>query len=476
MLNGAMGFQFVNVHFSGFQGDAISLWDCYGTIINTTTGGGTTTGRHIGIHRACYETQVIAANNRTYTLSPIIVYTEQYQVPSGPLLTLTPEYTKFVDTHCWTSAAPAQAIDLEGALNVNLTSCTFDGPATLYSTGTRYTAPTNNVLADTGASSGVVSVGVAAPVENTGTATNPVIAITPGTNGYVLTTTGGVVGWASPGASGVTAVTASSPLASSGGATPNITITSPLPVTNGGTGTATPSLVAGTNITVTGTWPNQTVNSTASGGGLPFAVVQETFYSQLANSTSFTFPFPKTATSGNTILIILAYDSTQTVTPSVAYTTGFTVTTPTYNGLKALLRVSNGTETSFTCAAFSTVDNFAAYMYEFSGSHSFDQHSTGTTANQNVYSAILPSITPTSGAMVFGAGCFIPANYCTSNVSSGGDKVIPISVMGIASARVLVGCVYAAASTGAATVPPTIGVSSAGYGTDGFAYASFSII
>lgn len=37
-----------------------------------------------------------------------------------------------------------------------------------------------------------------------------------------------------------------------------------LPVVNGGSGTATPSLVAGTNITVSGTWPNQTIN--AAGG------------------------------------------------------------------------------------------------------------------------------------------------------------------------------------------------------------------
>ena len=40
-----------------------------------------------------------------------------------------------------------------------------------------------------------------------------------------------------------------------------------LDVANGGTGTATPALVAGTNVTVTGTWPNQTINSTASGSG-----------------------------------------------------------------------------------------------------------------------------------------------------------------------------------------------------------------
>lgn len=38
-----------------------------------------------------------------------------------------------------------------------------------------------------------------------------------------------------------------------------------LPVANGGTGTATPSLVAGTDISITGTWPNQTINATGSG-------------------------------------------------------------------------------------------------------------------------------------------------------------------------------------------------------------------
>ena len=44
-------------------------------------------------------------------------------------------------------------------------------------------------------------------------------------------------------------------------------VTGLLPVANGGSGTATPSLVAGTNVTVSGTWPNQTVNATAGGTG-----------------------------------------------------------------------------------------------------------------------------------------------------------------------------------------------------------------
>lgn len=41
----------------------------------------------------------------------------------------------------------------------------------------------------------------------------------------------------------------------------------PLSVANGGSGTASPAIVAGTNVTVTGSWPNQTINSSGGGGG-----------------------------------------------------------------------------------------------------------------------------------------------------------------------------------------------------------------
>jgi hypothetical protein len=48
-------------------------------------------------------------------------------------------------------------------------------------------------------------------------------------------------------------------------------VTGILPVANGGTATATPSLVQGTGITITGTWPNQTI-ATSGGGGTVTAV------------------------------------------------------------------------------------------------------------------------------------------------------------------------------------------------------------
>ena len=40
-------------------------------------------------------------------------------------------------------------------------------------------------------------------------------------------------------------------------------VTGILPVANGGTGTASPGLVAGSNVTISGTWPNQTIAATA---------------------------------------------------------------------------------------------------------------------------------------------------------------------------------------------------------------------
>ena len=91
-----------------------------------------------------------------------------------------------------------------------------------------------------------------------------------------------------------------------------------LPIANGGTGTATPGLVEGTNVTITGTWPNQTVNS--SGGGTPGGTNGQV---QFNNSGAFggftlggdcTFSEPNiTCTTSNGIPIVTT-TGTQTLT------------------------------------------------------------------------------------------------------------------------------------------------------------------
>ena len=89
--------------------------------------------------------------------------------------------------------------------------------------------------------------------------------------GQVLTAptiSGGIVTagvCASSGGGGtVTAVTGSGNISSSGGTTPNITFAGTLPIANGGTGTASPSLVAGSGINISGSWPNNTIALTGT--------------------------------------------------------------------------------------------------------------------------------------------------------------------------------------------------------------------
>lgn len=129
----------------------------------------------------------------------------------------------------------------QNANNVNITGGTISGV-------TLSTTLTANVTGTSGFLSGQVLSSDGSKLQ----------ALTLGTmatqNANSVSITGGTI-------SGVTGLAAS-------GANSDITslsgLTTPLSVAQGGSGTATPSLVAGTNISVSGTWPNQTINSTAN--------------------------------------------------------------------------------------------------------------------------------------------------------------------------------------------------------------------
>ncbi len=94
----------------------------------------------------------------------------------------------------------------------------------------------------------------------------------------------------------------------------------PLPVVNGGTGTTTPSLVEGANVTISGTWPNQTVNATGGGGSGTVTSVDMTVPTGLAISGN-----PIT-TSGTLTLTFASGYSIPTTANQTNWTTAYTQT------------------------------------------------------------------------------------------------------------------------------------------------------
>jgi len=164
----------------------------------------------------------------------------------------------------------------------------------------------------------------------------------------------------SGGTTGLT--TTGSPITTTG----TITLGGTLAVASGGTGTATPSLVAGTNITsITGTWPNQTIN--ASGGAGTVTSVAATAGTGISVSGS-----PIT-TSGTLTITNTAPDQTVALTGGTGITTSgtypnFTITNSAPDQTVALTQggttTITGTYPNFT---ISSADQFQGTVTSVTG-------------------------------------------------------------------------------------------------------------
>jgi hypothetical protein len=174
-------------------------------------------------------------------------------------------------------------LTLGGTLaNVNLTSqVTGTLPVLNGGTGVTTSTGTGSVVL----SAGPTFTGIpAAPTAATNTNTTQ-IATTAFVQNQIGAISAGVVSF-SGGSTGLTPATATTGAVTLGGI---------LDVDNGGTGTATPALVAGTNVTITGTWPNQTINSSNSGGTVTAVTASAPITSSGGTTPNLTFLAPGTA-------------------------------------------------------------------------------------------------------------------------------------------------------------------------------------
>lgn len=175
-------------------------------------------------------------------------------------------------------------------------------------------------------------------------------------------------------------------------------VTGLLPIANGGTGTATPALVEGTNVTITGTWPNQTINA-AGIGNLTGAVTSVGTVTSLGSFTSANLAGALTDETGSGAAVFAT--SPTLVTPNLG--TPSTLVGTNITGTAAGLTAGNVTTNANLTGAVTSVGN-ATSLGSFTSANLAgaltDETGSGAAVFANTPTLVTPILgTPTSGAL-----------------------------------------------------------------------------
>lgn len=178
-------------------------------------------------------------------------------------------------------------------------------------------------------------------------------------------------------------------------------LTTPLPVNEGGTGTTTPALVAGTNVTITGSWPNQTINASGGSSGIsgltagqiPIAGSATTLTSSVAAPTGAIVGTTDAQTLSNKTFVApaLGTPASGVLTNATGLPAASVVAGALANGMTATTQSANDNSTKLATTAYVDATILKPETHSASNSASLD-FTTVLSSAHDAYQIILKDI------------------------------------------------------------------------------------
>ena len=243
----------------------------------------------------------------------------------------------------------------------------------------------------------------------------------------------------------------------------------PLAVANGGTGTSTPSLISGNNITITGTWPNQTINASGgSGSGAPGGSNGQLQYNSFSSFGGFTMGGDCSITVPNIVCTSTngtAFSSLATLVPATGVATALG-NTPNAAGGFTTYSGALGTPTSVNLTNATALPTTA-----LTGTLQTSQVPAFTGDMTNTAGSLSTSVNKIGGQSVALGGSFTTsgANALTFTTTGATNVTLPTSGTVTAQGNTVTGFGSLVKNTSPTLITPNLGQPTAidlNYGTN----------